>query len=56
MQGGPNFPLPDLRSRFCAAERRDAAVGAGADRILCFLIEDTAEILSGVNFSRLWQF
>jgi hypothetical protein len=40
--------LPDLR--FSTAERRE-----GADRILCFLIEDTTEILFVMNFNRLWQ-
>ena len=41
---GRIFLLPDLRCRFSTAERREGAVAAGADRILCFLIEDTTEI------------
>ena len=46
--------LPDLRCRFSTAERREAAVASGADRILFFLIEDT--ICFVMNFNRLWQF
>ncbi len=42
-QGGSVFLLPDLRCCFSPVERREAAVAAGADRILCFLIEDTTE-------------
>ena len=38
-QGGSIFLLPDLR--FSTAERRE-----GADRILCFLIEDTTKFYS----------
>jgi hypothetical protein len=45
--------LPDLRRCFSTAERREGAVAAGADRILCFLIEDTTEILLVMNFNRL---
>jgi hypothetical protein len=37
--------LPDLR--FSTAERREGAVAVGADRILCFLIEDTTETFIG---------
>jgi hypothetical protein len=46
--------LPVLCFRFSAAERREAVVASGADRILFFLIEGT--IYFGVNFNRLWQF
>jgi hypothetical protein len=46
--------LRDLRFRFSAAERREAAVASGADRILFFLTEDTTEIVFGMNFNRLW--
>ena len=43
-QGGSIFLLPDLC--FSMAERREGAVAAGADRILCFLIEDTTKCYS----------
>jgi hypothetical protein len=46
--------LPGLYCRFSAAERCEAAVASGADRILFFLIGGT--IYFGVNFNRLWQF
>jgi hypothetical protein len=46
--------LPGLCCRLSAAERRQAAVAFGADRILFFLIEGA--VYFGVNFNRLWQF
>jgi len=51
---GLDFILPDLRCRLSAAERREAAVAFGVDRILFFLTEGT--IWFGMNFNRLRPF
>jgi hypothetical protein len=55
-QGGSVFLLRDLCCCFSTVERREAAVADGADRILCFLIENTAKIGFVLNFNWLWQF
>ena len=49
--GGTDVILPDLRCRLSTAERREAAVASGVDRILFFLTEGT--IWFGMNFNRL---
>jgi hypothetical protein len=44
--GGSDFAFPDLFCRFSAAERREAAVECGADRLLFFLIDGTIYFLA----------
>ena len=50
-EGGLDFILRDLRCRLSTAQRREAAVASGVDRILFFLTEGT--IWFDRNFNRL---